>query len=86
MYYVIKFYIMNKLLDNLNLFFESKSNEELRASWRAGSHLDSGGMKITDYLLQKGYHVVIKDKKINFEEFQINFNLGSNIYSNLFFV
>lgn len=77
---------MNKLLDNLNLFFESKSREELRASWRSGSHLDSGGMKITDYLLQKGYHVVIKDSKINFEEVNINVNLGSDTYSNLFFV
>lgn len=76
---------MNNLVENLKAFFNSKSKEELKEIWRSGSHLDSVGLKVSDYLEQRGYHVKIVDDKINFEKVNINDNLGSDSYSNLFF-
>jgi hypothetical protein len=77
---------MNSLVENLKSFFASKSKEELKAIWESGAHLDSIGMKVTDYLEKRGYHVKIVDDKINFEKVNFNDNLGSNSYSNLFLI
>jgi len=76
---------MNNLVENLKAFFASKSKEELKAIWRSGAHLNSVGLKVSDYLQQRGYHVKIVDDKINFEKVNFNDNLGSNSYSNLFY-
>lgn len=59
---------MNTLVENLKKFFSSKSKEELKAIWQSGSHLDSVGLKVTDYLKQTGCDVKIVDDKIKFND------------------
>lgn len=76
---------MNELVENLKAFFNSKSKEELKTIWQSGVHLDSVGLKVTDYLEQRGYHVRIVNNKLNFDKTNFNDNLGSNTYSNLFY-
>ena len=75
---------MNELVENLKAFLSSKSKEELKAIWKSGSHLDNVGLKVSDYLERKGYHVTIIDDKINFEKVNFSDKLGSDTYSNLF--
>lgn len=76
---------MNTLVENLKAFFSSKNKEELKMIWQSGSHLDTVGLKVSDYLEERGFHVKIVDDKINFEKVNFNDNLGSDSYSNLFF-
>jgi len=77
---------MNALVENLKAFFNSKSDEELKAVWQSSSYMDAVGMRVSDYLERKGYHVKIIDDKINFGKVKFNDNLGSDSYPNLFFI
>lgn len=76
---------MNELVKNLKAFFNSAKKEELKEIWQSGSHLDSVGLKVHDYLEQRNYHIKIVREDLNFEKTTFNKNVGSNSYSDLFF-
>lgn len=77
---------MNELVENLKKAFASYSKDELKAIIQSGAHLSTVGMRVTDYLEQKGYHVKILDGKINFEKANFSDKLGPNTYSDFFYI
>jgi hypothetical protein len=77
---------MSTMLESLKNFLASKSKEEIAEIWSSGNYLDNGGLKATDFLVRYGYQVKVKPETINFERLKINDNLGSNSYSDLFYL
>lgn len=77
---------MKEMLDSLKNFLATKSREEVMEIWSSGNYLDKGGLKVTEFLSSKRCSITFTNEKNNFESFKINNNLGSNSYSNLFYL
>ncbi|QQT47803.1 Uncharacterised protein [Sphingobacterium multivorum] len=77
---------MSRMLESLNNFLASKTKAEIMEIWSSGNYLDYGGLKVSDFLERNGYQVKVKSETINFETLKINDNLGSNSYSDLFYI
>ena len=77
---------MSHLLESLDHLFATKSKAEIAELWAEGDYLDSSGIKVTDFFKQHGFSFVFKEDKINFGNIKINDRLGSELYSNLFYL
>lgn len=49
------------ILDSLQHFLENTPDEEIKRIWESGNHLDKSGVKVIDWLKQKGIDIEIPD-------------------------
>lgn len=77
---------METILEKLKRKFLLSSRDEILKTWNSGNDWDKVGPKASDYLNPLNIQLEFQPPKIDFGNVKINDNLGSNSYSNLFFV
>lgn len=73
------------MLERLKQKIASSSREEILRKWNSGNEWDNCGPKVQDFLNEISFHLEAESSEKHFENVEINNNLGSNIFSNLFY-
>lgn len=76
---------METMLEKLKRKISLQSREEILQTWNSGNEWDNQETKAKDYLCHVNISLEAEAPKIDFGNVKINDNLGSNLYSNLFF-
>lgn len=77
---------METMLNRLKRRFAVLSSDQILQTWDSGNEWDNYGPKVQDYLGHVNIHCDFEIPKWDFGNLKINDTLGSNSYSNFFFI